>query len=578
MENSEFAKIFREIAQLLELRSAGGGEDRFKVRAYRKAAQNIEDLADDLKTVYQKGGLKALEEVPGIGAGLAAHIAELIKTGRVKKYESLLKQFPPGFIEMTRVPGIGPKTALLFLKKFKIASVAKLRQAVARGLIKDLPGFKEKKLENIRQGLALKEKAKGRFLLSEADQYIRAIVSQLEKLPEIERILPAGSYRRGQETVGDIDLLVTAGNAGPVMKAFTSLPQVKRILSRGPTRASVILKNNMQADLRVVGPKEFGSAAHYFTGNKQHNIMVREMAIKKGLKISEYGVFRKNKWLAGRTEAEVFRSVGLPFIPPELRTGGGELAAARNGRLPRLVELSDIRGDLQMHSDHSDGGNTIAELAGAAKQLGYEYIAVTDHTRSARVAGGQTEKEFLKELEEIDRLNAGLKGLRVLKGVEIDILPDGTLDYPNEVLKEAEVVIAAVHSGFKMPKEKMTRRLLKAMENKYVNILSHPTGRLIGRRDPYRVAIEDIIKAAKATGTYLEINAYPERLDLSDVHCRQAKEAGVLMAIDTDSHAALQLANMKYGVLTARRGWLEKKDIINTLPLGQLLIKLKAKR
>lgn len=578
MENSEFAKVFWEIAELLELKSASGGENRFKIRAYQKAAQNIENLSDNLQEIYKKGGIKALEEIPGIGEHIALKIEELIKTGKQKLHQQLLKEFPRGFIEMMRIPGIGPKTALLFRKKFKINTADKLQRAVEKGLIKNIPGFKEKKIENIKKGIALKERVKGRFLLSEADQYVKAIVSQLEKLKAVDQILPAGSYRRGKETVGDIDILVTSKTAEPIMNAFAKFPQVERILSKGPTRSSVVLKNGMQADIRVVLPKEFGSAALYFTGSKQHNILLREMAVKKGLKVSEYGVFRKNKWLAGRTEEEVFRSVGLPYIPPEIREGTSEIEAAKKGKLPKLIELSDIRGDLQMHSDHSDGGNTIEEMAEAAKKLGYEYIAITDHTKSTRVAGGQTEKEFLKELEYIDKLNPKLKGIRILKGVEIDILPDGTLDYSNEVLKEVDVVIAAIHSNFKMDKEKMTKRIVKAMQNKYVNLLSHPTGRLIGKRDPYEVDIEDVIKAAKDTGTYLEINAYPERLDLSDIHCKRAKEEGVLMSIDTDSHAALQLELIKYGVMTARRGWLEKKDVINTYPLAKLVKLLYAKR
>jgi len=576
MENTEFAKIFWEIAELLELKN----ENRFKVRAYQKAAQNIENLSENLSDIYKKGGLKALQNIPGIGEHIALKIEELIKTGRQKDHQKLIKKFPRGFIEMMRVPGIGPKTALLFRKKFKIDSVDKLQKAVRKGLIKGLPGFKEKKIENIRKGLELKERVKGRFLLSEADQYVGSIVSQLNKLKEVDQILPAGSYRRGKETVGDIDILVTSKKAETVMNAFTRLPQVERILSKGPTRSSVVLKNGMQADIRVVEPVNFGAAAHYFTGSKQHNILIREMAVKRGLKISEYGVFKVkgNKRIAGKSEEEIFAAVGLPFIPPELRQGTDEIKMAEKGKLPDLVELSDIRGDLQMHSTYSDGGNTIEEMAEAAKELGYEYIAVTDHTKSTRVAGGQTEKEILKELAYIDKINPKLKGFRILKGAEVDILPDGSLDYSDPILKELEVVVAAIHSNFKMEKTKMTKRILKAFDNKYVNILSHPTGRLIGKRDPYEVDMEEIIKAAKDTGTYLEINAYPERLDLSDVHCRRAKEEGVLMAIDTDSHAALQLQLMKYGVMTARRGWLEKKDVINTYPLDKLLKLLYAKR
>lgn len=574
MENVDFSKVFWEIAELLELKN----ENHFKIRAYQKAAQNIENLSENLEVIYKKGGLKALEEIPGIGQHIAEKIEELIKTGKQKLHKKLLKEFPRGFIEMMKVPGIGPKTALMLREKLKIDTADKLRKAVEKGLLKELPGFKEKKIDNIRKGIALKERVKGRFLLSEADQYVNSIVSQLNKLKEVDRILPAGSYRRGKETVGDIDILVTSEKPAVIMDAFTKLPQAERTLSKGPTRSSIILKNGMQADIRVVKPDEFGSAAYYFTGSKTHNIMVREMAVKKGLKVSEYGVFKGNKRIAGKTEEEVFRAVGLPYIPPEIREGSGEIEAAKKGGLPELIELSDIRGDLQMHSKYSDGGNTIEEMAEAAKKLGYEYIAITDHTQSTRIAGGQTEKEILKELEQIDRLNAKLKGFRILKGAEVDILPDGTLDFSDAILKELDVVIAAVHSNFKMDREKMTRRIVKAFNNKYVNILSHPTGRLIGKRDPYEIDVEDIIKAAKDTGTYLEINAYPERLDLSDIHCKRAKEAGVLMAIDTDAHSAAGLEVMKYGVMTARRGWVEKKDVINTYPLAKLLKLLYAKR
>jgi DNA polymerase (family 10) len=574
MENSEFAQVFREIAELLELKN----DNPFKIRAYQKAAQNIENLTKDLAELYHHGGLKELEAISGIGSHIAAKIEELIATGKQKDHQKLLKEFPRPFIEMMRVPGIGPKTALRLKKKLKIDSVEKLITATEKGLLIKLPGFKEKKIANIKKGLELKEKVKGRFLLSQADQYVNLLVKQLKELKEIDQLLPAGSYRRGQETIGDLDLLVTTRKPEPVMKFFTTLPQVAQVLSHGPTRSSVILRNGIQADLRVVQPKQFGSAAHYFTGNKQHNIMIRELAQKKELKVSEYGVFRGEQWLAGRTEEELFKKLGLAYIPPELRQGTNELELAKKRKLPKLIERADIRGDLQMHSIYSDGSNTIEQLAIKAKALGYEYIAITDHTKSTRVAKGQTEKEIIKELAEIDKLNGRLEGLRVLKGAEVDILPDGTLDFPDSVLKILDVVIAAVHSNFKMDKKTMTARIVKALQNKYVNLLSHPTGRLIGERDPYEVDLEEIFKVAKESGTYLEINAQPTRLDLSDVHCRRAKELGILMAIDTDTHSAAGLEMIKYGVLTARRGGLEKEDIINTLPIAKLLKVLYAKR
>jgi len=574
VENSEIARIFWQIAELLELK----GENPFKVRAYQKVARNLEGLSQNLEEIYKTGGLKALEEVPGIGEAIASHIVELLQTGKIKKYRELLKEFPPAFIELMEVPGLGPKTALLLKKKFKIDSLKKLEKATVEGLLKNLPGFKEKKIENIKQGLELKKKVAGRFLLSEAAEYAEALVSNLKKIKGVDKILPCGSLRRQKETIGDIDILVTSSRPKTVLDAFVKLPQVARILAEGPTKSSVILKNNLQADLRVLEPENFGAAAHYFTGSKLHNIAIRELAIKKGLKISEYGIFKGKKRIGGETEEEVFKSVGLPYIPPELREGRGEIEAARAGNLPDLIELKDVRGDLQMHSRHSDGSNTIEEMVGAAKSLDYSYIAITDHTVSTRIARGQTEKEFLKELEYIEKLNAKLKGFRILKGVEVDILPDGSLDYRDEVLKECEVVIAAVHSNFKMPRDKMTKRIIAALKNKYVNLLSHPTGRLIGKRNPYDVDMEQILKVAADTGTFMELNAHPERLDLNDAHCLRAKELKIKLSIDTDAHSAGNLTDMKYGVAVARRGWLTKKDVINTYPIDKLLKTLYAKR
>ncbi|MBU0630444.1 MAG: DNA polymerase/3'-5' exonuclease PolX [Candidatus Margulisbacteria bacterium] len=575
MENSEIAKIFQEIAEFLELKQ----ENPFKIRAYQKAAQNIEALSQDLADLYINEGIKGLQELPGIGKELSEKIESFIKTGKIDTYEKLRREFPKGFIELLNVPSLGPKTAMLLFRKFKIDSVAKLEKLAKAGKLQGIPGFGAKKEENLLKGIALKKKVKGRFLLSEALAYAEPIVSELKNFKEVDQLLPAGSLRRRQETIGDLDFLVTSKKPEKVMDAFTSLPQVERTLAKGETKASVVLKNGMQADLRVVPNKSFGAAAHYFTGCKAHNIYIRQLAQKKGWKVSEYGIFNAaGRQIGGTTEKEMFSKFGLQFIPPELREMRGEFAAAAKHRIPRLIELSDIRGDLQMHSNHSDGSSTIEEMAAAAKQLGYEYIAITDHTRSTRVAGGQTEKEFLKELGEIDRINKRLKGFRVLKGVEVDILPDGTLDFSDKVLKQAEVVIAAIHSNFKMEKSKMTKRIIKALENKYVNILAHPTGRLIGKRGPYEVDIEAVLQAAKRTGTVLEINAYPERLDLSDIHALRAREIGVDLAIDTDSHSPIQLKSMKYGVMTARRGWLEKKSVINTLPTGKLLKLLMRKR
>ena len=574
MQNAEIAKIFRETAELLELK----GENIFKVRAYQNAARNIENLPRDLAEAYKEGGIKALTDIPGIGQSIAEHIEEMVKTGKFRKYHDLAGEFPKGFLKLIEIPGLGPKTAMLLYKQMGIDSPEKLEKAAKAGKLAGLPGFGEKKQKNIISGIELKKKVKGRYLLSEAAQYLEAILAKLRPIKGIEEILPCGSFRRSKDTIGDLDILVTSQHPKVVMDTFVKLPQVDRVLAHGETKSSIVFKNGLQADLRVLEPAVFGSAAHYFTGSKQHNILIREMAIKKGLKVSEYGVFKGEKRIAGQTEEDVFKALGLPYIPPEIREGTGEIEAALKGELPDLIELKDIRGDLQMHSKFSDGANTIEEMVEHAKGLGYEYIAITDHTKSTRIAGGQSEKDFLKELEYIEKLNKRLKGFKVLKGVEVDILPDGSLDYKDEVLKQVDVVVAAVHSNFKMNRQDMTKRILTAAKNKYVNIISHPTGRLIGRRDPYEIEVEALLQAAKDTGTYLELNCQPERMDLEDIYCRSAVEKKVKLSIDTDAHSREQLNFMKFGAAYARRGWVTEKDVINTLPFDKLLRALYIKR
>ena len=574
MQNNEIAKIFWEIAELLELKE----ENRFKIHAYQNAARNIENLPHHLDEIYKKQGLKGLKELEGVGESIAHKIEEYIKHKKVKKHQDLLKEFPKGFLALINIPGMGPKTAMKLHKELKINSMDDLERAIKKGFLKDVPGFKEKKQENIKKGIELKKRSHGRFLISDADELAQTLTLQLANLKEIKKLTVAGSLRRREETIGDIDILVISERPKAVMDYFTKLAQVKRILAKGETKSSVILNNDMQADLRVLKPDEFGSALHYFTGNKQHNIKIRELAIKKGLKVSEYGLFKKDKKIAGRTEEELFEALGLNYIPPELRAGEDELEIAKDKKIPRLIELFDIKGDLQMHSKHSDGKNPIEEMAEYAKKLGYLYIAITDHSKSQRIAHGQTEREILKAFKEIDKINARIKGLKVLKGVEVDILPDGYLDFKDEILKECDVVLAAVHSVFKMPQDKMTKRIIKAMQNRYVNILAHPTGRLINEREPYNVNVEEMLKAAADTGTFMEINAHPKRLDLKDTHIKMAKEMGILFAINTDSHATFSLENMKFGVSMARRGWIEKKDVINTLTINKLMKKLYQKR
>ncbi|MBU1026366.1 MAG: DNA polymerase/3'-5' exonuclease PolX [Candidatus Margulisbacteria bacterium] len=566
MENSEFANIFWDMAEFLELKE----DNPFKVRAYRKAAQNIEALSKSVEEIYAKGGLKALLAVPGIGQHIAEKIEEQIKTGKVKAHDQLAKQFPRGFLDLANIPGMGPKTALLLFKKFKIDTPKKLEKAAKAGKLRNIPGMGAKKEENILRGINLKKQSHGRFLLDDATAHAELIVEELKKLKEVKKILPCGSLRRGQETIGDIDILVTSAKPKPIMDAFVKLAAVKNILAHGETKSSVILKNGMQADLRVVPEKSFGSAAHYFTGSKAHNIHIRQLAQKKGWKVSEYGIFKGNKQIGGRTEEEMFTKFGFQFIPPELREMRGEFEAAKNKKIPKLVELKDIKGDLHMHTKATDGSNSIEEMARAAKALGYEYIAITEHTQSTRVAGGLDEKEMLAHVKKIREANKKVKGIEILAGAEVDILPDGRLDYSDEALDQLDIVLTAIHSRFKMPKEEMTERIVSAMENKYANIFVHPTGRLINEREPYEIDMEKVLQAAKKNNVAVEINAHPRRLDLTDIYCMRAKELGVKLLISTDAHSTDQLELMKYGVITARRGWLEKKNVLNTYPLAKL--------
>jgi DNA polymerase (family 10) len=566
MENFEYAKIFWNIGELLELKE----ENPFKIRAYRKAAQNIESLSKNVEELYAKGGIKALLQVPGIGQHIAEKIEEQIKTGKVSAHQKLLKEFPKGFLELAEVQSMGPKTANLLYKKLGIDSLKKLEKAAKEGKLRNLPGFGTKKEENILRGLQIKKESHGRYLLDEATAYAELIVEELEKLKEAKKILPCGSLRRGQETVGDIDILVTSSHPQKIMDKFVKLPVVRDVLAHGETKSSVILKNNMQADLRVLEEKSFGAAAHYFTGCKAHNIHLRQLAQKKGWKVSEYGIFKGKKQINGRDEEGMFTKFGFQYIPPELREMRGEFEAAARKKIPKLIELKDIKGDLHMHSKATDGSNSIEEMAAAAKKLGYEYIAITDHTQSTRIAGGLSEKEMLANIKKIRAANKKIKGIEILAGAEVDILPNGSLDYSDAVLKEMDIVLAAIHSRFKTPKKEMTERVIKAFQNKYVNIFVHPTGRLINERDPYEIDMEKVLQAAKKYNVAVEINAHPKRLDLTDIYCMRAKELGVKLIIATDAHSTDQLELMKFGVITARRGWLEKKNIINTLPLAKL--------
>lgn len=572
MKNLEMARIFNEIADMLELQD----ENLFRIRAYRRAALNLESLGEDLEEVVRRDELR---KIPGIGADLALKIKTFLETGRVDFYEKIKKKTPAVLLEMVTIPGMGPKTAKLLYSKLKIRSIPDLEKKARAHKISGLPGIKDKTEENIIKGIEFIKKKKGRMLLSTAAYAANEVLERLKRLKEVKKISPAGSLRRQKETVRDIDILVISTKPAKVMKTFTALPQVKEVLAHGPTKSGILTKDDIQVDVRVMEKGSFGAALVYFTGSKAHNIRLRKLAIEKGLKVNEYGVFKgkREKRIAGKTEGEVYESLGLVYIPPELREDQGEIEAALEKRLPKLLELKDIKGDLHVHSDWSDGRYSIEGMAEAARKRGYEYIAITDHSKGLKIAGGLSNKERLKQIDEIHRINRRLKGIKVLAGAEVDIRDNGSLDYSDDILKKLDVVIAAVHSGFKQPGEKLTKRIVTAMKNRYVDIIAHPTGRLMGTRDAYQIDTEEVLKVAKDTDTAIEINAYPERLDLNDIGCRRAKELGVLLAISTDAHITEQFDNMRYGVGVARRGWLERRDVLNTLSWDKVKERLKAK-
>lgn len=564
MTNADIAAIFNKVADLLEIK----GENPFKVRAYRNAARTIENIGKSLVDLVNEG--YDLTRLPGIGHDLSEYIKEIVTTGKFSKLEKLEREIPPHLVEMLSIEGLGPKRIKVLYEKLNVESMEDLRRAAESGEILKLPGFGPVLVEKILKGIRLAKKAGKRFRIDVAKNYAEDLVNYLKEIEGIIHIDVAGSYRRKKETVGDLDILVTAKDWEKVTDHFVKYSGVKEVVSKGPTRSTVILKSDLQVDLRSVPNESYGAALHYFTGSKAHNIAIRTMGVKLGLKINEYGIFKGAKRIGGEKEEDVFKSVGLPFIEPELRENRGEIEAALAGKLPKLVELKEIRGDLHMHTKYTDGKNTIEEMAKAAKEKGYEYIAITDHSKRVTVAKGLDEKRLLAQIEEIDKINEKLDGITILKGIEVDILEDGSLDLSDDVLKELDVVVCAVHSKFKLSREKQTYRVLKAMDNPYFNILAHPTGRLIGSREGYDIDIEKIIEHAKECGCYLEINAQPERLDLNDINAKLAKEMGVKMAISTDAHNIFTLDYMEYGVNQARRGWCEKEDILNTYTLKEL--------
>ncbi len=573
MKNIEIANLFNEIADYLEVK----GENPFRIRAYRRGAQALEGLSEDIAAI---AGRNALQEVPGIGKDLAGKIQEYLSSGKIEYLEALRKEIPAGVVDLMGIHGVGPKTAKLLYEQVGVDSVKKLEELARAHRLAGLPGIKGKTEENILKGIAVWRSGRERMPLGTALALAEAILGLLRKLKEAEQISPAGSLRRMKETVKDIDILVTSKNPARIMDVFVGLPNVAEVLAHGETKSSIRLRENIQVDLRVVEPECFGAALQYFTGSKQHNIRVRELAQRNGLKVSEYGVFNEktNRRTAGKTEEEVYKAIGLPFIPPELREDGGEIEAALEGHLPTLVSLEDIRGDLQMHTTWSDGAHSLADLAAGVRAKGYQYMGVTDHSKSTTVAGGMDVEQVLQMVAEVRALNKTLKGFRVLAGCEVDIKGDGTLDFPDEILQRLDLVLVSVHSRFKMSREEMTARIVRAVQHPLVHILGHPTGRLIGERAAYEVDMEAVLKAAQVGGTAVEINASPSRLDLNDLHARRAKELGVPIVISTDAHTIGQLDYMRFGVSVARRAWLTPKDVLNTLPERQLFSWLEKKR
>ena len=581
MINQELSKIFYEIANFLKTK-----EIPFKPYAYQKAALTLKKLREDVSVIYRKGGIKALEELPSIGESIAQKIEEYLRTGKIKYYQELKKKMPVKMEELTSVEGVGPRTVKILYKELKIKNLKDLEKAVKSHKIAGLSGLGEKTEKNILQSISFLKKNKGRFLLGDVLSKVEKIKKRLKTIKEVEKISEAGSVRRKKETIGDIDFLISIKNsdsirkkssdeAKKIMDFFVSMPGVVKTWGKGETKSSIMTKQGLEIDLRVVPEKSFGAALQYFTGSKEHNIATRKIAMSKGLKLNEYGVFRGRKMIAGKSEKEIYESLGMQWIPPEIREDRGEVRISIEGKLPELLELKDIKGDLHSHSSWDGGRDSISEMAKACINRGYKYLGISDHTKFLRIEHGLDEKELLQQRKKIIKINLQLvtnnSQFRVLQGAETNVLSDGSLDIKDEVLKKLDYVIAGVHSSFKMSRERMTKRIIKAIKNPYVRILSHPTGRLLKQRDEYLADWDKIFKAAKDFGVILEINAHPKRLDLNDRNIRIAKEMGIKMAINSDAHHISQFENMKFGVFQARRGWAEKNDIVNTFPLNKLL-------
>lgn len=570
MKNQELAQLLFEIGEFLELQ-----EIPFKPQAYQQAALALDNLEEDILDIYKKDGLKGLKNIPAVGESIALKIEEYLKTGKIKYYEQLKKSTPVEVDELTKIEGLGGKRIKRLYNELGVRTVKDLERAVAEHKVASLFGFGPKMEKNIAEAIGFLKKSKGRFLLKEVLSDVERIEDKFRKMKGVENVSAAGSVRRRKETVGDADFLVSIRDASDkylvekIMKAFVSMEGVVKIVSKGETRSSVKTGSGLDMDLRLVPSSSFGAALQYFTGSKEHNIALRKIAIKQGYKLNEYGLFRKERKIKGETEEEIYEKLGLDWMPPEIRENMGEIEAARERKLPKLIELKDIKGDFHCHSDWDGGDNSIEDMVKQAKGLGYEYLGISDHTRFLRIENGLDEKRLMEQNRYIKKLNEKLIGFKVLHGAEVNILNDGSLDINEETLKKLDYVCVGVHSNFKMPEKEMTERIIRAMKKPYVNILNHPTGRILQRREGFNVDMEKIFKAAGQYNVILEINS-SERADLSAEHARRAKEYGVKLVVGTDSHDKHQMPNMKFGIYQARRGWLEKKDVVNAYSLEKL--------
>ena len=565
-KNREIAAILYQMAELLELHD----QNRFKIIAYSRAARAIESLKEDIEKVCRE---RRLQSIPGVGKAIAEKIEEYLRTGKIQSHQELMADTPPGLAELLQISGLGPKTVFMLHEKLNITNLDELERAAREHRIRRLPRMGEVREKNILKSIERYRKRSNRILYSSAEPIVNEILAYLGRMEGLEHATAAGSYRRRRETVGDVDILATAARPEEIVAAFVKMPLVEEVLAKGPTKASVIVNDTIQVDLRIVEHRSYGTVLQYFTGSKEHNVRMRQLALDRGYSLSEYSLTRlaDGQELFFDREEDVYRSLGLEYIPPELREDRGEIEAALEGRLPRLVENKDIRGDLHVHSSWSDGRASIMDLAHAARALGYEYIAFSDHSPSVGIAGGMGREKMEAKMEAVAKANEGLDGITVLMGAEVDIKADGSLDYPDDLLERIDVVIASVHMAQQQNERAITGRLISAIENENVDIIGHPTGRIINQREPSEIDFPAVLEAAARTGTALEINAHPNRLDLNDVNARAAKEMGVRMCINSDAHDASHLQNMKYGVNVARRAWLEKEDLLNAMDLPDLL-------